>query len=433
MAGIGGMSALATGEISYASDPVSKSAKAKIAIIGGGAAGVSMAARLKRWLESPDITLIDPSQRHYYQPGFTLIGGGIYGPDDVYMEQKDCIPAGVRWIQDSAISVDPDKKTVETAKNGSVPYDFLVLTPGLVLRWDMIEGIDEASLGAGNAHCIYCHSGAIKTRDAMRKFAETGGRGIYTDTYTKHKCGGAPKKMCLLTEHLARKNNKRDALKLDFYTASHELYDVPYFTPRLLEIYKERGINLNTDTRISGIDTASKRVRLDTVKGGKILKSAWESYDFLHFLPPMTAPKFVAESGLSDQSGSHAAEGWVSVDKYTLVHTKYPNIVSFGDASNLPTSKTSAAIRKQVPIAARNLISLIEEKTPEEKYDGYAACPIITDYGHVLMCEFDYDKKRKGSFPLSLMDMSKESRLAWMLKVYALKPIYFYGMLNGIA
>ena len=86
----------------------------------------------------------------------------------------------------------------------------------------------------------------------------------------------------------------------------------------------------------------------------------------------------------------------------------------------------------EVEIAAENLISIMEGKEPSEKYDGYAACPIITDYGHVLMCEFDYAKEPKISFPLSLFDMSKESRLAWFLKVYMLKPIYFYGMLNGL-
>lgn len=114
------------------------------------------------------------------------------------------------------------------------------------------------------------------------------------------------------------------------------------------------------------------------------------------------------------------------------MHPKHKNIIVLGDASALPTSKTSAAIRKQYPIAAENLISIMEGKEPSEKYDGYAACPIVTDYGHVLMCEFDYAKEPKISFPLSLFDMSKESRLAWFLKVYMLKPIYFYGMLNGL-
>lgn len=426
----GALLALASGT---ACSGAKSAAKTKSVVIGGGAAGLSTAAHLMRRLETPDITVIDPSDTHYYQPGFTLIAGGVYQPDDVYKPQAECIPHGVKWVKDSVVVVDPDRKLVKTQNSGDVKYDFLVLTPGLVLRWDWIEGIDEASLGQGNAHCIYCHSGAVKTAAAVREFVAKGGKGIYIDTYTKHKCGGAPKKICLMTEHLARKRNRRDALDINFYTASKQLYDVPYFTPRLLEIYKERNVKLNTSTRVAGIDTAAKRVKLDSYKDGKVVKSTWEDYDFLHFLPPMSAPLFVPQSGLSITEGKNAAEGWSATDKYTLVHKKYPDIISLGDVAGIPTSKTSAAIRKQVPIAVENLILLMEGKAPEAKYDGYAACPIITDYGHLLMCEFDYQKNRKSSFPFSLMDMSKESRLGWLLKVYALKPLYFYGMLNGLA
>lgn len=270
----------------------------------------------------------------------------------------------------------------------------------------------------------------------MQEFVKKGGRGIFTDTYTKHKCGGAPKKICLLTEHHARKENKRDNIQLDFFTASKALYDVPLYTPRLLDIYKERNVPINLLTRIKGIDTQNKTVhfeKIETVCEEKIYTPFTEDYDFLHFTPPMTAPDFTREAGLCNTEDMDAPEAWITVDKHTMVHTKYPNIVSLGDCSNLPTSKTSAAIRKQVPLAAKNLISLMEGKEPTEKYNGYAACPIVTDYGHVLLCEFDYDKKQDSTFPFSMLDVSKEQWAAWLLKVYILKPMYFYGMLNGRA
>ncbi len=432
LTGIGGIAALAAGGITYQSQKVSSDANAKVVIIGGGAAGISVAARLLRYLKNPNVTIIDPSDRHYYQPGFTLIAGGVYSADEVWKNQSDCMPTGAKWIKDSVVVIDPEKKSVSTLKSGNVGYDFLVLTPGLTLRWDLIEGIDESTLGTGNAHCIYTHKGAIKACKAMKEFAQKGGKGIFTDTYTKHKCGGAPKKVCLMTEEQARNNNKRDALDINFYTASKALYDVPYFTPRLLEIYKERDVKLNLNTRLKGIDTSAKKVLLETVKNGKVVKSVYEDYDFLHFLPPMTAPKFVKDSGLSEVGGKRDAELWATTDKHTLIHKKYPNIVVLGDVAAIPTSKTSAAIRKQVPIATMNLISMMESKEPSMKYDGYAACPIITNYGKLLMCEFDYNKERQSSFPFSMLDMSKESRMGWLLKVYALKPMYFYGMLNGL-
>lgn len=430
----------AAGLISVAStqkaNAFSSNAKGKIVIIGGGAAGISMAARLKSWLDKPDITLIDPSDRQFYQPGFTLIASGVYQPEDVWKKQEDCMPDGIKWIKDSVAAVDPVWNQVTTQNNGKIPYDFLVLTPGLQINWEKVEGITQDTLGQGNAHSIYDFEGAQKTWQAVQEFSKTGGRGIFTDTYTKHKCGGAPKKITLLTEHYNRKQGTRDKVTLDYYTAAHELYDIPYFTPRLLEIYKERNVPINLNIRVKGVDTASKQVhfeKIETVGEEKIYTPFVEEYDFLHFTPPMSAPDFVRESGLGWTEGKLAKEAWVMVNKETLVHEKYPNIVSLGDVAGIPTSKTSAAIRKQVPIAAKNLISLMEGKEPVEKYNGYAACPIITDYGHVLLCEFDYEKKPDVSFPFSMLDTSKEQWAAWILKVYFLKPMYFHGMLKGLA
>lgn len=414
----------------------SSKAKGKVVIVGGGAAGIAMAARLKRWLDEPDITLIDPSDRQYYQPGFTLIASGVYQPDDVWKKQADCIPSGIKWVKDSVVAIDPVWNQVTTATNGKIAYDFLVLTPGLQINWNQVEGMSYEQLGTGNAHCIYDFQGAQKTWKAMREFTEKGGRGIYTDTYTKHKCGGAPKKICLLTDDYARKHGTREGLQLDYFTAERDLYDVKFFTPRLKEIYKERNVPINLNTRLKGIDTAAKQVYFERreKRGDETIVTPFvEDYDFLHFTPPMSAPDFVKEAGLGFSEGSLAEGGWVMVDKETLVHKKYPNIVSLGDVAGLPTSKTSAAARVQVPIAAKNLISLMEGKEPKEKYNGYAACPIVTDYGHVLLCEFDYKKEPMISFPFSLLDMSKEQWVAWLLKVYILKPLYFYGMLKGYA
>ena len=415
------MAGLLTSASTQKAKAFSSKAKGKIVIIGGGAAGISMAARLKSWLDKPDITLIDPSDRQFYQPGFTLIASGVYQPDDVWRKQEDCIPNDIKWIKDSVAAVDPVWNQVTTKNNGKIAYDFLVLTPGIQINWEKVEGITQATLGQGNAHSIYDFEGAQKTWKAIQEFSKTGGRGIYTDTYTKHKCGGAPKKICLLTEHYTRKQGTRETVDLNFYTASKELYDVPFFTPRLLEIYKERNIPINLNVRVKGVDTAAKQVhfeKIETVGDQKVYTPFVEDYDFLHFTPPMSAPDFVREAGLGWTEGKLAADAWVMVDKETLVHKTYPNIVSLGDVAGIPTSKTSAAIRKQVPIAAKNLISLMEGKEPAEKYDGYAACPIVTDYGHVLLCEFNYKKEAQNSFPFTLLDTSKEQWAAWLLKVY---------------
>ena len=156
-----------------------------------------------------------------------------------------------------------------------------------------------------------------------------------------------------------------------------------------------------------------------------------EDYDILSFVPPQSAPDFIKESGLSWQEGKLASGGWVEVDKETLVHTRFPNIISLGDCAGIPTSKTSSAIRMQLPIAEGNLLDIMQGKEPTHSYNGYACCPIVTDYDHVLLCEFDYQKRPVITFPFSIQDMSKERRTAMWLKRYFLKPMYFNAMLKG--
>ena len=415
---------------------LSSSARGKIVIVGGGAAGLSIAARLMSALDEPDITLIDPSDRQYYQPGFTFVASGVFTPEEVWKKQETCIPKGVKWIKDTVAMVDPVWNQVYTTKGEKVAYDFMVLTPGCQCNWHKIEGLTYDKVGQGAAFSAYDFHTAQKTWQGIQDFSKAGGRGLFVDTYTKYKCGGVPKKITLLTEHYTRKQGTRQNVKLDYITASHELYDIPYYTPRLLDIYKERNVSITLNSRVKGIDLQAKQVhfeRITTIGDQKTITPFKEDYDFLHFAPPMSSPDFVRESGLGWETGKLAPEAWVMVDKETFVHGKYKNIISLGDVAGIPTSKTSAAVRMQVPIAVQNLLSMMEGKEPTAKYDGYACCPIVTDYGHVLLAEFDFNKEPKGTFPFTLLDTSKEQYAAWLLKKYVLKPMFFYGMLNGWA
>lgn len=416
--------------VTCCSGPRKVDSAAKVLIIGGGAAGISVAARIRGMLPNGRITIVDPAERHFYQPGFTFIGAGIWKADDVWMKESDLIPSGVVWEKDTVLSVLPDRN-VAVAKSGRrFDYDFLVLAPGLQENWSLVEGVTREDLGRGNVHSIYDWQGSVKTWQALDAFATKGGRGVFTDTWTKLKCGGAPKKICLLAEHLARLRGTRGKLELKYFTASKQLYDVPRYTPRLEAIYRERDVPVTLNAKLTGVDVQAKKAHFeDRVDGRK-----WtEDYDFLHFAPPQSAPDFVRESGLGWTEGKLAREAWAMADKTTLVHLKYGNIVCLGDVAGIPTSKTSAAIRKQAPVAAENLLALIAGGEPTAKYDGYAACPIITDYGHVLMAEFDYEKKPRPTPPFNLVDTAKELRSAWLLKKYVLKPMYFRLMLKGLA
>ena len=433
--GLGGLAAAVVAERGYDYFSESK-AKAKIVIVGGGAAGITIAAYLEDWLRYDDITIIEPNEQHHYQPGYTLVAGGVFTPDEIVKPTRDLIPKQVKWIHGAVTELHPDTQHVLTDKNEKISYDFLVLVPGCQMDFNLIQGISRETLGEGNAHCIYDFNGSKACWEALKKLPEKReGRLLFTNTYTKLKCGGAPKKICLMAEDYLRDKNLRSQFKFEYFANQNELMKPKIFGDRLSAIFKERDIAINYRHRLAAVDTSAKKATFDIlpepsakpVAADAKLERLTVDYDFLHFVPPMSAPDFVKQSSLTDKS---APGDWIKVDKETMVHANYKNIIAFGDAAGLPTSKTGAAIRMQAPIAAANLIALIEQREPTGKYNGYSACPIITEYGKVLMCEFGYDEKLMPTIPW--LDPGIERGMWWTLKLHGLKPMYYQGMLKGL-
>lgn len=411
-------------------------AKAKIVIVGGGAAGITVSAYLADMMRYDDITIIEPNIEHHYQPGYTLVAGGVFTPEEIVRPTQSLLSSDVKWLQDSVTEIDPDNNSVMTAKHGKVSYDFLVLVPGCQMDFKLVQGITREELGKGNVHCIYDYHGAIACWEAMRKLPDlNGGRLVFTNTYTKIKCGGAPKKICLMAEDYLRKHNTRGGFTIEYYANQNEIMKPKIFGDRLAKIFAERKVAVKFKHRLASVDPAAKKAVFDIlpepsaspVPGGAKHQKVTVDFDFLHLVPPMSAPDFVKKSVLADTS---APGGWVKVDKETLFHPKYKNIISFGDAAGLPTSKTGAAIRMQAPVAAANLLAAIEGKEIRRKYNGYSACPIVTEYGKVLMAEFGYDDKLMPTIPW--LDPDVERGMWWVLKVYGLKPMYYHGMLKGL-
>ena len=436
--GVAGVAGLILLERSY--DYLSESTvKAKIVIVGGGAAGITMSAYLSDMLRHVDITIIEPGDTHYYQPGFTLIAADVFTPEEVTRTTKELLPNQVKWIKDSVTELNPDNNSLTTGQNGKIAYDFLVLVPGCQMDFNLVEGISREHLGEGNVHSIYDFKGAALCRDAIKQLeVKKEGRLLFTNTYTKIKCGGAPKKICLLTEDYLAKRDLRKNFEITYFANQNELMKPKVYGDRLIEIFKERQIPVKYKHRLASVDTSAKKAVFDLLPEPSANPVPAEAnnqklvvdYDFLHIVPPMSAPDFVKNSIVSVPIDEKNQGGWVKVDKETLIHSKFKNIISLGDVAGIPTSKTGAAIRMQAPIAAANLISLMEGNEPELKYNGYSACPIVTEYGKVLMCEFGYNDKLMPTIPF--IDPAVERGIWWTLKVHGLKPMYYNGMLKGL-
>ncbi len=389
----------------------------KVVIVGGGNAGISVAARLKRSLKDLDVALIEPSEKHYYQPLWTLVGGGVVNKKATERSEASVIPKDVTWIRDAVTEFRPEENVVLTSSR-RIGYDFLVVAPGIQLNWGKVAGLPEA-LGTGGVCSNYSYDLVDKTWEAIKNFK--GGTAVFTHPATPIKCGGAPQKIAYLADETFRKNGVREKTNLLFMSGQPSIFAVEKYAKTLREVIQRKGIEAKFRESLVAVDGPAREATFENLDSGE---RTVIHYDLLHVVPPMSAPDFIRNSPLANN------DGWVEVDKDNLRHLRYANVFSLGDASSLPTSKTGAAIRKQAPVLVKNLVSAILGRQPAATYDGYTACPLVTGYGKLVMAEFDYNNEPQETFPF---DQSKERWSMYQVKARLLPKLYWWGILKGRA
>jgi sulfide:quinone oxidoreductase len=396
----------------------------QILIVGGGSAGITVAAQLLRRERSLEIAIVEPSAQHYYQPAWTLVGGGAYAIEDTVRSEQSVIPADVTWIQDAVTELQPDRSALMTRSGRQVTYDYLVLCPGIQIDWHRVEGLTEA-IGKNGVCSNYAFEQAPYTWECIRNFK--GGNAIFTVPATPIKCGGAPQKIMYLAAETFQKSGVRDQTQILFCSAMGGIFPVPAYAERLLKVAERYGADLKFQHNLKAIRGDRKEAVFQVTSAAGV-EEVVIPYEMIHVTPPMSSPDFIKNSPLAVPDGP--TQGWVNVDRDTLVHKVYPNVFSLGDASSLPTSKTAAAIRRQAPVVVTNLLSILRSQAAAEKYDGYTCCPLITSYGKVIMAEFDYRNQPLSSFPL---DPREERYSMWLMKRHVLPWLYWNRMLQGHA
>lgn len=389
-----------------------------VLIVGGGTAGITVAAQLLNQEVPPKITIIDPANHHDYQPLWTLVGGGVFPREASRRTMAEVMPLGVNWIQDSVTGFDPESNTVETKASGKLKYEQLVVCPGIQIDWDKIDGLPDA-LGKEGVTSNYSYDVVPYTWDLIKGFS--GGNAVFTFPAGPIKCAGAPQKIMWLAEEAFRKQGVRGKTTIKYMCAGGAIFGIPKYRDALRKLVEARDIDDSYGKNMIAIRPASKEAVFADVNGGD---EVTVKYDMIHVVPPMSAPNFIKESPLSTDQPT----GYVDVDKFTLQHTKYKNVFSLGDASSAPCSKTGAAVRKQAPVVVQNLMALRQGKPLAGRYDGYASCPLVTGYGKVMLAEFGYDGVILESFPFN---QAEERYSMYALKAYALPNVYWHGMLRG--
>ena len=417
--------------------------KHQIIIVGGGTGGIMTAAQLLRKSSKLDIAIVEPSETHSYQPAWTLVGAGTFDMEKTKRPEAKQIPKGCKWIKDTVIAVDPDKNNITLKDGGEVGYDYLVLAPGVINKLDLVEGLEEALQTD-----VVCSNyiDAEKTWQVVKNFK--GGNALFTQGTTPIKCGGAPQKAMYLSEDHWRKNKElRNKSQVVYAFPGTVIFGVEEFKNRLLNIVDSRNLILKHRHRLFKVDGKKQiayykypadfdyneltRNDADNKLGAQLKDDIIEiKYDMMHLAPPMVPPSFISDSKLAVKEGG--LKGYCKVDKHTMQSPDYPNVFGLGDAMGIPAAKTGAAIRKQTPVLVDHLLAHMQKRKSSATYNGYSSCPIVTGYGKMLLCEFDYDNNRDSDPILTkFFDTTKDSWPMWVLKKYGLPYLYWNQMLKG--
>ncbi len=394
--------------------------KFTVVIVGGGAAGVSTANNMKRKRPEIDIALIEPSEKHYYQPGFTIIGGGAYSLKKATRNEADLIGSGIEWIKDYAESFQPDNNAVTLRSGDVISYDFLVVCPGLQLDFEKIQGLPE-TLGKNGVCSNYSADTVEYTWETLQKLES--GTALFTQPPMPIKCAGAPQKIMYLAADRFRKKGIADKISVEFLNAGPGMFGVPFFAKALSKVVKDYGIQTHFGHNLVAIDGNAKQATFETTDAEGNKATLTKAFDMIHVTPPQSAPDFIKKSPLSDDAG------WVDVNKATLQHVKYSNIFGLGDATNTPNAKTAAAVRKQIPVVVDNILKLQASQALEEGYDGYGSCPLTTSLSTVMLAEFSYGGKVTPSFPF--LDPRANSAIWWLGKTFGFPFLYWHIMVKG--
>jgi len=409
-------------ELTAAFDKYPLAGHCPLLIIGGGSAGIALAASLLRREGGLQITLIEPSDKHYYQPGFTLVGAGVFTMPQLRRDTAALIPRGVQWIQAAVSNFLPGQQQVVLDNGTRLSYERLVVCAGLKLNWAAIEGLQE-TLGKNGVTSNYSPELAPYTWQQVEQLGK--GKALFTQPPMPIKCAGAPQKVMYLScDHWLRQGRLKD-VDVHFYNAGAVLFGVKDYVPALQSYIDKYQVQLHFGHNLVKVDGERKLATFASVAADGTAQRHEVAFDLLHVTPPQCAPDFIRNSPLADRAG------WVDVDPATLQHRKYPQIWGLGDVTNTPNAKTAAAVRKQVPVVADNILADLRSQSGSARYDGYGSCPLTVARGRIVLAEFGYGGKLQPTFPRWLNDGTKPTWLAWFLKKSLLPWIYWHLMLKG--
>ncbi|KAI1083133.1 FAD/NAD(P)-binding domain-containing protein [Whalleya microplaca] len=396
----------------------------RVVVVGGGTAGVTVAAQLKRSRQTQplDVAILDAAPIHHYQPGWTLVGSGLKPLKPMQRPLADVIPSGVKHYPLRVSTFDPENNAIKTSEGVDISYDYLVVAPGLETNFAGISGLENALKDPESlVSSIYSDKTCEQVWKNVQAFKQ--GKAIFTQPAGVIKCAGAPQKILWMALSQWNRNGVRNNIDATFATGAAAMFAVPKYSKALEELRQQRNVEGLFQHNLVAVDAKNKVATFKNLADNG--KEVQREFGFLHVVPPQKPWDWVAKSPLADDAG------WVDVNKSTTQHNKYPNIFSIGDASSLPNSKTAAAIASQAPVLVDNLVAAMSGRSLDAVYDGYASCPLLTGHNELMLCEFKYGGIPKETFAKVFGSQDKPRRVFYHLKKDFFPYVYWNSFLNG--
>ncbi|WP_069386588.1 NAD(P)/FAD-dependent oxidoreductase [Cellulosimicrobium cellulans] len=386
-----------------------------VLVLGGGNAGLSLAGRVRRD-GCRDVAVVEPKDVHEYQPLLSYVASGMATVDDLTRPQDDVVPDGVHRYPSRVVAVDPERSVVRLADGTELGYGDLAVCPGAEVDWDAVPGAQEA-VGTPHAATSYVTDLAPKTWSMLSSL--TSGRVVFAVSAQHVPCFPVGYKPLFVAADHWERAGVLDALEVQLVVEAHRLVDDPRAEPALRAAADRYGVHVRTGTRVESVDPVDRTVRLQGPHG-----TDTTHYDALYLAPPHRAPGWVADSGLATPE----SDGFVAVDPRTLQHVTYPRVWGLGDAAAVDAMPSGGALRRQVPVVARN-IQARRKGTPMQEYDGYTVAPVTTSGRELLLAEYDREGRPDPGFPV--VNLARPSRALLLFDRYLQPSIYWRRLIQG--
>lgn len=363
-------SLLATGlgaAAAFAMPTIARAAGARVVVVGGGFGGATAARYLKVFDPSLEVTLVDRDATYITCPFSNYVLGGLRDIGSI-THQRDPLRQryGVRLVRAEAKRLDTGRKSVELADGSRLPYDKLVVAPGIELKFGDVPGYSEAAATRA-PHAWKAGAQTLLLRRQLEAMPD-GGVVIVAPPGNPFRCPPGPyERVSMIAWYLKAHKPRSKILVLDakdafskqglFQSAWENLY--PGMITWLAG--KDGG-------KVESIDVANLSVRA----GFGVEKAA-----VINLIPPQTAGKIALDAGLAE------ANGWCAVDPATFASRKAADVYVVGDASiagAMPKSGSAANSQAKV-VAAHIAASLRSAAPPAAVFHNTCYSLVAPDYG----------------------------------------------------